>query len=401
VLSAPPRWLVPFLAVVVAGLLVAGAAGAVVVDDEEDDAASVPTASTTTAPSSSGGAPSSTAPSAIQAVVPEIEAFVARERGLPFKEPVKVTLLDDKAFRDRLLEDEEEDEEELLEVQRVLRAFHLLDRDVDLRAALEDLLGESVVGFYDAERKELVVRGAAPTPFVRSILAHELTHALQDQHFKLDRPELDERDDEVALGFSGLVEGDAVRIQERYAASLSPGERRELLREEATFGGDLGDVPDVLVTLLGFPYATGPRLVTAILRAGGQPRLDAAFTNPPTTAEQLLHPQLYLTGQGAVPVPAPPAGGKVIDQGMVGELGLLMMFDEGVDDSLGVRAARGWGGDWYVAWDEGSRTCIRATLVMDTPTDTQELRAALKDWAEGKDGVTLEGSDRVTVTSCN
>ena len=73
-----------------------------------------------------------------------------------------------------------------------------------------------VVGFYDPETDELVVRGAALTPYVRTTIAHELVHALDDQHLDLDRPEYDEADDEIGFGFSSVVEGNARRVENAY-----------------------------------------------------------------------------------------------------------------------------------------------------------------------------------------
>jgi hypothetical protein len=387
----------------VAVLRVAGVAGAVVVDGDEEERVATAGSTTTVAggaaPTTAATTPTTT-PSELQALVTELQRYVSRERGLAFKMPVKTTLLAEADFRRRLLADEDEDLQELEDITRVLQALHLVDEDVDLGKAADELVGGSVAGFYDSEKQELVVRGAELTPFVRTILVHELTHALQDQHFKLDRPELEDRDDEAGQAFSGLIEGDAVRIDHRYRQSLSRAERREADAEERrSFGGDLDDIPEVLTASLGFPYAVGPDFVAALLKAGGQARLDAAFANPPTTSEHLLHPETFLSGEQPVSVPPPPAGGEVFEQGSVGEFGLLLMFHE-EDVDAGPEGAVGWGGDWYVAWAEGKRSCVRATFVMDTPADATQLRDALEEWADNFDGVTLEGTAPLTLTSC-
>src|SRR5437588_512232 len=82
----------------------------------------------------------------------------------------------------------------------------------DLGAAESSLLSNGVAGFYDPTSKTLVVRGEKPTPYVRQVLVHELTHALQDQYFSINRPDLDRADDERGDGLLGLSEGDAVRV---------------------------------------------------------------------------------------------------------------------------------------------------------------------------------------------
>ena len=317
-------------------------------------------------------------------MVPSLQAFVAKERGLEFKGPVQVTLLGDKAFKERLEDSGEEDLDEVRDAEAVLQAMGLLDRDVDLAAVVRSFSAGAVLGFYDPEANELVVRGAEPTPFVRVVLVHELTHALEDQQFDLDRDELG---DEAFLGFQALAEGSATRIEDRYRATLSRSERRSVARDEQERGASVpGNVPRVVEVLFGFPYAFGPELVDAVVRAGGQARLDAAFTNPPASSEQVLDPRRYLRGDPPRPVPVPRADADSFDDGEIGQLFLSLMLRAELDDDEAADAADGWGGDHYVAWRDGNRTCVRMTFVMDTAKDTDELAAALAEWARERSG---------------
>jgi hypothetical protein len=373
---------VRLLAAAIVVLLAGDAVGFVVVRETDGDAG---------APVEQGAA--------IRRLVPEIEAFVETARGLRFKEHVKVELLGDDAFVKRLRGAGEEDVEALEKAEGFLHALHFIDGDVRLGPAVDRLLSAAVAGFYDPKTKALVVRGGEPTPSVRAVLAHELTHALQDQHFGLERPEFEDSTDEAPQGFTGLVEGDAVRVQQQYFNSLSADERAAFLAEEGGGAPPVG-VPSVLIDVLLFPYRTGPSLVEAILRAGGQPRLDAAFASPPETSEHLLHPDVYLRGERARPVTLPRADGTVFDRGVVGELGLRLLFSD--LGAAGRRAADGWGGDRYVAWRSAGRPCVRARFVMDTPADTTELTSTLRRWADDHDGatVTTSAGGPVTLTSC-
>ena len=379
VLGSPVRLLA--LAV---GVLLMGDAVALVVTQDGDDELAPPAATAT----------------AIRSVLPDLERFVAAERGLPFKGPVDVELLGDDAFVRRLRGAGERDMEAIERAEGFLRALYLIDGDVRLDAAVDELLASAVVGFFDPKTKELVVRGAAPTPYVRSVLVHELTHALQDQHFGLEREELEERTDEAPQGFTGLVEGDAVRIQRRYVESLSAEDRRAFDREAEDESGPPDGVPDVLVAILGFPYQVGPDFVEALLRAGGQARLDAAFASPPETSEHLIHPESYLAGDLPDRVSPPPAAGKVFDRGVFGELGLVLLLREALGPNGALRAAEGWGGDRYVSWRADGRTCVRARFVMDSPGHARELVAGLRAWSARHRGTTVEGSGPVTLTSC-
>lgn len=406
--SPAARWTVPVLALVIATLLVTGSTAAITHKDKGDSArvaAATTTASTSTSTSSTS---TSSPPAGLDQLITQLEGFVAQTRGLPFSKPVPVTLLGSADFQRRLAaaNAEGEDPAAATKAEKVLRALGLLDRGVSLDKEEKGLLSDAVAGFYDPKHKDLVVRGADSTsPYVRVVLAHELTHADQDQHFGLDRPALDKRDDEASQAFTALLEGDAVRIQQTYLNSLPAKDRVRAQQEESSQASGINpNVPPVLLDTLSFPYTFGVEFVKAVVKAGGQARLDAAFVNPPTTSEQILHPQLFLRGQGAMPVADPAADGKAIDHGVVGEFGLLLMFLDSkrpLAQSVAGQAAAGWGGDRYVAWDSGDKTCLRANFVMDTPADTDQLVSALKDWASRQPAATVSGTSPIVMTACN
>ncbi|HVF75898.1 MAG TPA: hypothetical protein VM938_12700 [Acidimicrobiales bacterium] len=382
------------LAAIVAALLVAGLAVAVVRDDEGVRTAASSTSTSSTAPGETTTT-TATPTTELERGIAEIEAFVAKARGLPFKAKVKVALLDDAAFRARLKDDSDIDREQLAKTTKVLRALDLLEEDDDLEAAYNSLLGDAVLGFYDFETDEMVVRGASLTPGVRQTLAHELTHALQDQHFELDRPELEERDDEAEIAFTGLVEGDARRIEHEYADTLSAAERRQAQRQTSS-AALAPDIPQVLIQSVVFPYVYGPPFAERVVDEGGQGRIDEAFRSPPLTSEHIIHPEKFLRGEQPRAVPEPPAEGPVFDRGVIGEFGLVLIFGDDLRAGDLRKAVNGWGGDRYVAWEADGRVCVRATFEMDTAKDADELRSALRTWA-GKHRAT---ADNLTLTSC-
>ena len=418
------RALVVVAAILVVAALVAATFAAFAGGDDDGDAVAADRdprdrdeTATTAPPSTADTAPPTTAsPEDFDAVIAEIQSFVEQERGLPFLEQVQVELADDVEFLDRLLADFEEDVPDIELQGRVLEAVGLLEPDTDIVDAFRTLLDAGVVGFYDPTTNELVVRGTSTTPYVRTVIAHELTHALDDQHFELDRPDI-EHVDELGFGFTSLVEGDSRRIEDAYRATFTPAEEREAAAEELTVGAgvDLFDVPPILFDLLLAPYVLGPELVDAVLADGGQARLDAAFDAPPTTSEHLLDPDTFLAGEQAleVPAPAPDDGAAPIDGGVLGAFGLAEVL--GANPALlpGLPldpAVEGWGGDRYVAWPDtdGSGTCLRAVITGDTPDDTAEIASALRDWADSAPfGVTATvddadgGAGPVTLTSCS
>jgi hypothetical protein len=343
-------------------------------------------------------------PPELAGLISQLEAFVEQTRGLKFLKPVKVTLLSDKAFRKKITEESTVEKAEFDRTTRELHALDLLPKNVDLAKAQRELLGGAVVGLYDAKAKELFVRGGKPTPAVRETLVHELTHAVQDQHFAIDRPDLEKAQDESGQAFSGLAEGDAVWVEQAYLRSLSRKEQQQAEDEQNSQVGDLSDVPPVLIETLVFPYRVGPGFVASVRDSAGQGRLDEAFKHPPTTTEHLLHPDKFLAGEQPIAVADPPANGgaKVIDRGVFGEFGFIQQLERVIGDPDEVRrAAAGWGGDRYVAWDEGAKTCVRVDVVMDTPQDADELQLALRRWVDAhKSSATLDGASPIRFTSC-
>ena len=378
-------------------------------------ASTAPADAPTSAPESS--APDSSPPAAdppadvtdeeFLALVDELQRYVAEARGLEFLSDVVVELEDDDAFEQRLLEDFEEDIDELAQVEVLYRALGLLETEETLVEVLRDVLAAGVLGFYDPETDELVVRGTGTTPYVRQTIVHELVHALDDQHFDLDRPEYDERDDEIELGFSAVIEGDARRIEEQWLGEQSADVRAQAAEEERAFveGVDFSSFPEILLFQIQAPYEFGQIFVGQLLLGAGERSVDAALTDPPDTSEQILFPDRYSEREPRIEVPAPPADGELVDEGVLGALflfSLLSLSDSTVNQSDAVRAIDGWGGDWAVTWTDGDANCMRADIVGDDDGDTDEIEDALDSWVDGREigNVSRTDDGRVRLESC-
>ena len=372
------------LAAVVAVLVMAGGVGVALHRSSSSTSPPTSTAAPPTTAPPTTAQPAPTAPGAVDEILPALQAFVERERGLEFKRPLRITVLDGRAFTDRAVAAETEDAEEVEHAEAVLRAMGLLTGDIDLKQAVQRFVEASALGFYDSETDEMVLRGSRVTPLLRITLVHELLHALEDQHFNLHREDLG---DEASTGFLSLLEGSALRIEDRYRDTLSAAERRDADREEEAQGDQLpSDLPEVVEAVFSFPYQYGPDVVRALLREGGQARLDAAYADPPASTEQVLDPRRYLRGDRPKEVAVPKADGEAFDDGEVGALFLIMMLDLELGTGRALEAAIGWGGDSYVAWRDGDRPCVRIDFVMDSPAHTTELVEALRDWAGRRGG---------------
>lgn len=333
----------------------------------------------------------------LDAVVAELSAYVESARGLKFTQRPKVTILQDAAFNQKLRSGPQLDAPDISGETATLRALGLLAPDENIEAETDEELN-AVLGFYDPATKELYVRGYGTTPYAKFILVHELTHALQDQHFDIGRRPVGGSD--AALAASSVIEGDAERVMRGYFSTLTGFEQDVIQREATQRGDDIYAPVSYHVNFLNFPYVVGKNFANDVLMVGGQPALDGAFTGLPDSTEQIIHADRYLDHERPLPVPVPAAGGPVVDQGVIGEFDLIAVLAPVLGGDTAVDVAASWGGSRYVTWRSGARSCIRAAFIMDDPSSTVRLALALQAWASTRPGATVGGTRNVVLTAC-
>lgn len=339
--------------------------------------------------------------------VAELAEFVERERGLDFDHPVETRFLAAADFRKEVTDDEElsaEDEEELAHFEGLFRALGLAEGDLDLRGAANQLSGEGVIGLYLPEEDRILVRGERITAGMRPTIVHELTHALQAQHFDLDL-ERDTSGEEIA--FRALVEADAVRIETAYIESLAEDEREAVGEEQQAQADalDLEGVPPILTELFSLPYVFGPPFLDAVEADGGERAIDDAFRDPPTTEEHLIDPVSFLDDDEPTEVPAPKlrSGERRVDEpDDFGMLSLLLVLGERVPFPQAWAAVDGWAGDASVTYRSGGKDCIRIRTELDTEDDAGELRRAVEAWIGDRSTARASSSGTaVVLSSCD
>ncbi len=350
-------------------------------------------------------------PDAWDARVLPLVGFVERERGFTFAHPVFVDFLAPSEYSERIRSDDDllgaEDEEELLQWEAMLRAFGLIAADVSLLDTVNDITDAGTLAYYDSGEDRITVRGTELTPKLRATLVHELTHALQDQTFDLNR--FKEDDEEATHGqmnaFHALVEGDADRIEVKYVESLTDEEQDSVVAASDDAASAVEEAPsEALAALFSVPYALGDPFVD-LLHTVAPSKIDEAFGIPPRSEEQILDPFAYLDGDQPRAVPTPDVDGlEVVDEGDFGAATLLVVLAERIDVRQALAAVTGWGGDAYAVFHREGNVCARVHVVGDTPTDTDELDGALRAWAEavttGTVSVTRTG-EFVAVESCD
>ncbi len=239
------------------------------------------------------------------------------------------------------------------------------------------MLKSQLAGFYDPRQKDMVIieRPIPANPMVNprllefalklstaGVLAHELTHALQDQHFDIRAEQKVTRgnaDRELAL--RALLEGDATLSGFCSVVGRADDPTIDYFLDNSAdasviFLGSAEGLGVQMRKLLIFPYLDGARFVAAGYHRGGWAAVDAIYRNPPRSTRQIIHPELYFDHPEA-PVEVHVAGYEKIlaawkkaDEDTFGELVLRMVIEHWIGEQTPyVAAADGWAGDRFVA----------------------------------------------------
>jgi hypothetical protein len=342
--------------------------------------------------------------------------FVEGERGLDFERPVRVEFLSDRAFKRRLHGDRELTKQDRADIRRTegqFRALGLAEGDFSLLEAEETYDDDFTVGFYDIEREALVVRGRSLDDIeTRVTVVHELVHALQDQHFDLDRLYEKASTSGETFGLDALVEGDATAVEEAYLGTLSATEQDEYYG--MTPDGGLppeeplsADVPAALSLFYDAPYTLGLSFVWLLDADGGTEARDAAFRKGVRSDEQVIDPVAWRQRQRPVKVPTPKLRSGERRSGESDEFGALSLYlllASRLDARTALEAATGWGGDRFAGFRRDGKECIRVSVRGDTDGDTDEIAAALEAWAltrpDGSAEVQRTGDGLVELSAC-
>ncbi len=326
-------------------------------------------------------------------MVARVTLALPRLRGLDFHRDVPPQLMTSEELADYLeREITQEDREDLFKVQQLLLVLGLIDLETDLLQLYLDLLGEGVLGLFNPDGEELFIVSDAPQLGIVEELtvAHEYTHALQQQHFNiagLSDEAGHHRDRSSAV--TALIEGDAQFTELTYAFDrFTAAELSRAFRDASSSSDVFDNAPAIIQQDLIFPYVEGSDFVRAVFDAGSWEGVDAAYLDPPVSTEQVLHPELYLEGHQPVDVAAPAhqalldLGWQLVDENTLGEFFLRIFLDEEMSSFAASRAAAGWGGDRYLLFtDAGGRLALALFSQWDTAADALEFDDAVRQYA--------------------
>ncbi|MBD0372659.1 MAG: hypothetical protein ICV60_17575, partial [Pyrinomonadaceae bacterium] len=344
-----------------------------------------PTPRTSAQQGASTGVAPTTKSAAVVAATAEVLKETAEIRELPILRPVK-SGAQSRAEIERMIIKNMNDEtkpEETRASELALKKLGLVPQDFEFRPFIVKLLTEQVAGYYDPKAQEFYLADWIDLDGQKPVMAHELTHALQDQHFNLRRFEKwPKGDSDAEMAAHALIEGDATLAMIRYVT-------RDIQRAVA-FAKSLGTddssseqidkAPRAIRESLLFPYEQGSQWVTNLYRRGGWPLVSKAFTELPQSTEQILHADKYFAREAPVKVELADihatlgASWKRIDYDVNGEWGCYLVLNEYLKTGAAAAAA-GWSGDRFAVYEDtrSNQIFITQMTLWDTGADAREF----------------------------
>ncbi len=324
---------------------------------------------------------------AVVAATADVLQETSKIRQLPVLRPVK-SGAQSRAEIERMIVknlDEDTTPEELRASGVALKKLGLAPLDFELRPFFIKLLTEQVAGYYDPKTQQFYLADWIDADGQLTVMSHELTHALQDQHFNLRRFEdWPKGDSDAELAAHALIEGDATFTMIAFARRDQSRLRALLKSAEADAGSmeQIEHAPRALRESLLFPYQNGAAWVAELYKRGGWARISQAFTDLPQSTEQILHPEKYFAHEAPVKVSMPDISAKLganwkrIDYDVNGEWSLYLILDEYLKSDKDSReAAAGWSGDRYAVYEDRKTgaAMIAQNSVWDTEKDAREF----------------------------
>ena len=309
--------------------------------------------------------------------VDEVLKFDSGDTGLRIKREVKRQLADREqvqAYIEARLK-EDEDTQRLRRSEVVLKKLGLLPRDFDLQTFLVALLREQVAGYYDTKTKTVYLLDWLAPASQLPVMAHELTHALQDQNFGLEKwtgkgtsektPTEEARGDEEIAARHAVVEGQAMAVMIDYllaptgnSVANSPAITQAIQQGmmESDDSPVFNRAPLFLKRVLLFPYRDGLNFERELLVKGGKDKAFAGvFRSPPQNTRQVMEPATYLAGENLPQMPVPDIAkllGKdweKYDVGSIGEFDVAVMAEIYSGADVAKKISPQWRGGWYYA----------------------------------------------------
>jgi len=321
----------------------------------------------------------------VAAAVPALAGYAEQVRGLRFRSPPRVEVLDAAEFARSLTDSIPAGGGDRAATTRAL--------GLDAAAAV----ATPPAHYSYARRTVYVHRGEAFDAYARVSLVRELARALQDQVFDVRRLlRAAVADTDRARALAALAGGDAARVAAAYTATLPAADRTAVLARRPPTPRTYGDLDRA------FPATVGLDFATALADHGGNAAVDGAFTRPPESTAQLIDPRDFLAGAEPLGVRPPPGEGQRVDAGTLGQFGLAALVTGG-RRVLNVSATSKWLGDSYGTFRTASGLCTYGNVVLADTEAREQLLRDLAGWLatrRGRAEITRSAERGLRLRSC-
>jgi hypothetical protein len=338
-------------------------------------------------PAKSPTSPADTA--AFMKAADEVLADMSKILSLPVLEPLKKSVRTRDEIHDYLVKSMKEDKDDAKDYadRRVMEDLGLIPKGYPLDQEMLALLTEQIAGLYDSKGREFFIADWTSPEDQRVIMAHELTHALEDQHFHVEKWEdAGKPNDDAVLARDAVLEGSATVSMVDYLIRDTGRTTRDLPDfDPGDMVGDSNDSPEfakaplVIRDEMLFPYTSGAGFILKLLKTwNGWPDIHKIFENPPLSTAQIMHPDLYLRGVAPLKVAMPPLAKilpkdwKQLDENVMGEFGFLSILKQFLGEDRAKDLASAWAGDRYAILEHQP----------DKKQDLLVMRIALKSDAD-------------------
>ena len=283
---------------------------------------------------------------------------------------------------------------------KLLTLLGLIPFGSDPAAAVESMIASQPAGSYlpRADRLEIVAREHFRSEVIEvvglfvgrdltfgEIVSHELTHALQDQHFGLDHPPQAADNQDARLAHVALVEGDATLVGFELGVGGLVADPEDFVSFARKHAPDMGErVPTYMQERFKFPYLDGSSFVLSLKQNGGWEAVNRAYQNPPRSTEEVLHPEKYQSGDDPPRLPdlsdLTVAQYQPVYEDTLGEFGIRILLMR-ADRKKAARRAAGWGGDRAAVFErqKGGGLLLVWVTDWDTPADAAEFMDGMEE----------------------
>jgi hypothetical protein len=332
----------------------------------------------------------------------EVLAEMSKLISLPILSPLKKSIRSREEIRAYLLQKmkEDKDADKRYADQKTMEKFGLIPKDYPIDQVLVKVLTEQIAGLYDPDSQEFFIADWTSPADERPVMSHELTHALQDQHFHIDKwTDAAKPNDDGELARDAVIEGSAMAAMLDYELG-GKGSIRDLgdfdpamLMGDLDSSPELSKAPKVLQDELLFPYLAGIRFTQHLLKAGnGWPDFYKVFDKPPASTQQIMHPDLYLQGVMPAKIDLPPtkdvisSDWKKLDENDMGEFGVQEILKQFLPKNRSTTLAASWAGDRYSLFEnqKNKRTLLVFRIRLASDADAARFFGAYSEILEMK-----------------